>query len=358
MGKPPPLSAEYLYSEARAAAPARRELLVLREGTQATPGNPPTAGGAVVPSPWGAVHSLRAEACWEISIFTRPVQVPETPPSLQDQPEARPWLGGVSVRPARGTGSGCGRRWVPVQNSYQRCSSGRRDGEGLLQGWSRRQPASSPPPPTARAHTRAQTCTHTQTGVHTHADVHTRRQTCTHTHRTRRACPRPQLLHCDLRVITALPPAPFLWDTRVWAHTRPHTLTLAGPRRPAPTTSELTRNVPSTSLPVNLHTSAHGCICSWGTVAGSPGPRESEENPHPPSSILSLGWTPHVSQVPGGAPSSVPLPSFPRKCHFGQGEVVCERHADLASIALKLGFLVCKAGMQAVTGRVWRGRRP
>lgn len=55
----------------------------MREGTQTIPGNPPAAGGAVVPSPWGAVHSLRAEAgrqaenqqaCWESSVFTRPGQ--------------------------------------------------------------------------------------------------------------------------------------------------------------------------------------------------------------------------------------------------------------------------------------------
>ena len=46
----------------------------MREGTQTIPGSLPAAGGAVAPSPWGAVHSLRAEAgrqaenqqaCWE-----------------------------------------------------------------------------------------------------------------------------------------------------------------------------------------------------------------------------------------------------------------------------------------------------
>ena len=181
-----------------------------------------------------------------------------------------------------------------------------------------------------------------------HATGHRRARTC---RRTRRACPRPQLLHCDLRVITALSHAPFLWDTRMWAHTRPHTLTPAGPRSRAPTTPQLTHNVPNTSLHVNFHTSAHRCICSWGTAAGS-------RDPLPPSSILSLGWTPQVSQVPGRVLSSVPLPSFLRKCHFGQGEVVSERHADLASIALRLGFLICKAGMHAASGRSQRGWRP
>lgn len=88
-----------------------------------------------------------------------------------------------------------------MQTVISAAPPGRRETwEGSLQaGAAETAPSPTPTYRTARAHTGAQTCARTQTDAPGPS-------------------PRPQLLHCDLRVITALSHAPFLWDTRMGTH--------------------------------------------------------------------------------------------------------------------------------------------
>lgn len=189
MGKLRPLPAEYLYSEARAAAPAHRELLVLREGTQATPGNPLTAGGAVVPSPWGAVHSLRAEAGRKAET-SKPAGSPASSPGrFRSQRHLCP--SGISLRPGPGReGSLSDRPRAQVQavaGGGSLCKTlisaappaARRGGSitGLEP-----QAACLLTPASHRARTHPGTDVHTHADVHTHVDVHTHADRRAHTH--------------------------------------------------------------------------------------------------------------------------------------------------------------------------------
>lgn len=317
--------------------------------------------------PLGAVHSLRAEAgrqaenqqaCLGSSAFTRPVwrrrqqAGPRDTPSLRDQPEVRPLLGGGLCHTAPGHRF---RLWQEVRPCAKQLLPpllrAWRDGEGLLQGWSRRQPASLPHPP-HHAHTAG------------HRRAHTRRQ-------TRRVCPRSVLiLSCfsDLRVVTALPPAPFLWDTWMWAHTCTHTHTgtptLPGSNHQPPTHTHRTQHILAFEPP---HKCTH-VYMELGDCGRAPGTPVRVKRTRTAPQQHSLSGVDPPSR-PGARPGPQPgaLASSPRKCHFGLGAgqgggVVCERHADLASVALKPGFLPCRAGLHTVTGRSRRGpgamRRP
>lgn len=208
-------------------------------------------------------------------------------------------------------------------------------GEGLLQAGAAETacpPCPPHPPHCARTHPGAQACAHAR-------------------RRTRRAV-LVLSFFCDLRVITALSPPP---SSGTHGCGGTHSSTTHSHRRPraAPATPNShwrTQHI----LRVNCHTSAHRCIFSWGTAAEVGTPVRVKRTPHSPQQHSLPGVDP-TSQPGGQGPQLGALALFPEEMPFWPGEVVSERHADLASIALRLGFLICKAGMHAASGRSQRG---
>ena len=191
-----------------------------------------------------------------------------------------------------------------------------RDGEGLLQGWGHRQPASVPHPP-HRTHTAG------------HRRAHTCRQTC-------RVCPRSVLILSFFTVTRgssqlSLPPPSS--GTRGCGHTLVHTLTPAHPCCRAPTTppthTHRTQHILAFEPPHKC-THVHMELGDCGTAPGTP-VRVKRTRTAPQQHSLS-GVDP--PSQPGARPGPQPgaIASSPRKFHFGRGGggVVCERHADLA----------------------------
>ena len=220
--------------------------------------------------PLGVVHSLRAEAGRQAenqqarlgsSTFTRfgdedSRQDPETPRPSGISLRSGPGWEGVSVTLLRTQVQAVAGGGTLCKTVITTAPPGLARRGGSITGLGPQAACLRTPPTPPHAHSWAQTCTHMQTDVPGLSPV----------------CPHPQLLHCDLGVVTALPPGPFLWDTRMWAHTCTHTHT-GTPTLPGSNHHpQLTHIVPNTSLHLNLRTSAHICIWSWGTVARPQGP--------------------------------------------------------------------------------------